>query len=264
MQEPDIEDIHKHLFYEVLWTDAGTSKHTIDYREYILTPRTLFFISPGQIHYFEEWHKLRGGSILFTEDFFLLRQQQKDKLFEVSFLDNFYANPCMQLSKRDFADARHTIDLLRIEKMRSDASEVIQQALLHILIAQVQRCVDADGERTISKKYTVLYKQFKRLLDEHFSASWTASDYADALYITPHHLNLVVKHISGKTATEAIRARSLLEAKRYLTFTDMSVTEVASVLGFFDSSYFSKLFRAEVGQSALEFKKQMSEKYQKK
>lgn len=79
MQEPDIEDIHKHLFYEILWTDSGTSKHTIDYREYTLTPRTLFFISPGQIHYFEEWQKLRGGSLLFTEDFFLLHQQQKDK-----------------------------------------------------------------------------------------------------------------------------------------------------------------------------------------
>jgi AraC family transcriptional regulator, transcriptional activator of pobA len=158
MQEPEIEDIHKHLFYEVLWTDAGTSKHTIDYREYVLTPRTLFFISPGQIHYFEEWHKLKGGSILFTEDFFLLNQQRSDTLFEVSFLDNFYANPCLHLSKRDFTDIRYTIDLLQREKKRADASEVIQQALLHILIAQVQRCVDADSEEaTLSKKYTVLY-----------------------------------------------------------------------------------------------------------
>lgn len=263
MHEPDIEDVHKHLFYEILWTDAGRSNHSIDYKEYVLTPRSLFFISPGQIHYFEEWHRLRGGSLLFTEDFFLLRQQKSDTLFELSFLDNFYANPCLELSKRDFTDIRHTIDLLFTEQRRDDASDVILQSLLHVLVAQIQRCVDARAEESISKKYLVLFKHFKRLLDEHFLDGWTSGDYADALHITQHHLNLVVKRLSGATTTEVIRSRSLLEAKRYLTFSDLSVTEVASMLGFFDSSYFAKLFRLEEGLSPLEFKKQMSEKYRK-
>lgn len=89
MDEPEVDDIHKHTFYEILWTEKGISKQTIDYKEYEVLPNSLFFISPNQVHQFEEWKPLKGGTILFTEDFFLLNQNHKDKLFELSFLDNF-------------------------------------------------------------------------------------------------------------------------------------------------------------------------------
>jgi AraC-like DNA-binding protein len=264
MEEPMIEDIHKHNFYEILWTDNGKSTQIIDDKEYHCTPQTLFFISPGQIHYFEDWHSLEGGSVLFTEEFFLLNSRTNDTLFAASFLDNFYANPRLKLDAANYKEIRGTIRQMQHEHLRSDRSDTILQALLHIFIAQIQRCVDAENTVSISRKYIVVFKQFKRLLDEHFLESWTASDYADALSITQHHLNAIVKHIAGKTATEAIRARSLLEAKRYFTFTDMTISEVSSLLGFFDSSYFAKIFRAEEGISPLDFKNKISEKYRKR
>ncbi len=89
----------------------------------------------------------------------------------------------------------------------------------------------------------------------------TTSDYAKKMNSTQHHLNHITKQVTGKTATEVIRARSILEAKRLLTFTDQTVSEVASQLNFFDSSYFAKLFKAETGTSPIEFKKSISEKY---
>ena len=77
IEEPDVDDIHKHTFYEILWTESGISKQTIDYKEYEVLPNSLFFISPNQIHQFEEWKPLKGGTILFTEDFFLLNYYSK-------------------------------------------------------------------------------------------------------------------------------------------------------------------------------------------
>jgi AraC family transcriptional regulator, transcriptional activator of pobA len=81
------------------------------------------------------------------------------------------------------------------------------------------------------------------------------------LFITQHHLNFVVKQVTGKTTSELIRARSILEAKRLLTFSDYSVSEIATELGFFDLSYFAKVFKAEEKCSPLDFKKSISEKY---
>ena len=106
MEEPNVDDIHKHTFYEILWTEKGISKQTIDYKEYEVLPNSLFFISPNQVHQFEEWKPLKGGTILFTEDFYLLNHNNKDKLFELSFLDNFYINPCIKLNKRNFAEVK--------------------------------------------------------------------------------------------------------------------------------------------------------------
>ena len=89
MPEPEnLEYPHFHNFYENIWIIEGDSKQTIDYKNYAITSNTLFFISPGQIHLFEEWQNIRGYYILFTEDFFLQIFQNKNILFELSYLDN--------------------------------------------------------------------------------------------------------------------------------------------------------------------------------
>ncbi len=261
MEDPNVDDIHKHTFYEILWTEKGISKQTIDYKEYEVLPNSLFFISPNQVHQFEEWKPLKGGTILFTEDFFLLNHNNKDKLFELSFLDNLYANPCIQLSKKDFSAIKQTIYLIINEQQRKDKIQTITQAYLHILLAQIQRCIDTKNEKPVSKKYLILFKQLKNLLDKHFADNQTATFFAEQLHITTHHLNLITRNVAGKTASEVIRARSILEAKRLLTFTDFSVTEIANQLNYFDSSYFSKLFKAETNKTPVAFKSEMSEKY---
>jgi AraC family transcriptional regulator, transcriptional activator of pobA len=261
MDEPNVDDIHKHSFYEILWTEKGRSKQTIDYKEYMVLPQSLFFISPNQVHQFEEWKPLKGGTILFTEDFFLLNHNNKDQLFELSFLDNFYANPCIQLNKKNFADIKRTIDLISEEQKRADKSQTITQSYLHILLSQVQRCIDSGTDKLASKKYLILFKQFKYLLDKHFTENKTASFFAEQLHITTHHLNIVTKEVAGKTASEIIRARSILESKRLLTFTDKTISEIAFELNYTDSSYFAKTFKAETNLAPMAFKAAMSEKY---
>lgn len=261
MEEPEVDDIHKHTFYEILWTEAGLSKQTIDYQEYEVKPKSLFFISPNQVHQFEEWKPLVGGTILFTEDFFLMNQNNKDKLFEISFLDNFYANPCIHLQKNEFETVKNTIDMMVAEQKRPNKNKSILQSLLHVLLEQVQRNVDSETKINTSKKYLVIFKKFKTLLDQFFINNNTTAFYAEQLAITAHHLNLICKEVTGKTASEVIRARVVLEIKRLLTFTDLTVSEIAFTLNITDSSYLAKLFKTETNQSPKEFKIEMSEKY---
>lgn len=266
MAEPNVEDPHRHLFYEILWTDAGRSRQAIDGVEYELTAGSLFFISPGQLHFFEEYEQLRGGCILFTEEFFLLGRTDRHQLFELSFLDNCYGHPHLVLSGAAFAELRGTIAALEAEARRPDRSSVVSQGLLQVLLAQIQRCVDAQaGAAAPARRYVVLYKQLKALLDRHFLDHLTPADYAARLAITPHHLNLVCKAVSGgRTAGDIIRSRALLEAKRLLAFTEQPVSEVAAQLQFLDPSYFARVFRAETGLSPAAYQRAMSEKYRKR
>jgi AraC family transcriptional regulator, transcriptional activator of pobA len=261
MPEPDVEDPHKHTFYEIIWVESGATRQSIDYVSYDVNPQSLFFISPGQLHQFEEWQHVTGGSIMFTEDFLLVDRQDKGKLFELSFLDNLYGNPSLQLSEKDFKEVLHTIQLLMNEKGRKDYSLSIIRSLLNVLLDQIQRCVDLERGKPFSSKYIVLFKQFKCLLDRSFTQNLTVSQYAEHLNITQHHLNDVVKQITGKTAGEAIRARSVLEAKRLLAYTDNTVTEIADHLGYEDPSYFARIFKKDTGTTPAEFKTKISEKY---
>jgi AraC family transcriptional regulator, transcriptional activator of pobA len=263
MEEPEVADIHKHTFYEILWFDEGHSTQVIDYREYDISPGALFFISPNQVHEFIEWQPLKGGSIFFTEHFFLLDNPDQDKLFELSFLENFWAKPFLIPDNQEFMQIRQTIELLVVEKKRSDCSTEILRSLLRILLAQIQRVSTGGQPVPLPKRSVVLYRAFKNLLERHFREALTASDYAEKLHITQHHLNLTVRQITGKTTSEVLRERSILEAKRLLSFSDWSVSEIASALGYFDLSYFAKVFKAENGIAPIEFKKAMSEKYRK-
>ncbi len=261
MEEPDIEDPHKHHFYEILWVTSGTSKQVIDYKEYRINPGSLFFISPGQLHHFEEWHDLKGGSVFFTENFFLLNQA-RDQLFEMSYLDNLYSNPTLKLPKDDFKDILNTIDLLEKEKNRVSASQIILSSYLNILLNQIQRCVDKQTREVVSRHYTVTFKKFKETLNVNFNTEWTVSNYAAQLNITQHQLNRVCKAVTGQTASQIILGRKILEAKRLLTFTDFTIGEISWELKFFDISYFGKVFKKMSGATPGQFRASMSEKYQ--
>ncbi len=273
MAEPDVADLHQHTFYEIIWIDAGTCRQWIDYRQYTVAPGSLFFISPGQLHQFEEWQQVAGGSILFTEAFFLLHQQNQNALFELSFLDNFYANPLVQPDPTSLAGTQQLIGLLLTEYARPDASTRVAQALLHALLGLIQRSVDvAEGRGAAPPppdastpalaypaSHLVLYKRFKLLLDQHYAAALTPGAYADQLAVTAHHLNEVVKRITGQTAGAVVQARTMLEAKRLLTFTDLPVAEIAARLGLFDASYFARRFRTETGLTPLAFRQASAE-----
>ena len=261
MDEPEVDDFHKHSFYEILWTEKGQSKQVIDYNKYDVKPNSLFFISPNQVHHFEAWKPLTGGTILFTEDYYLLNRANKDTLFELSFLDNLYSNPCITFNETAFAEILNILQQIETEHNRHDRSATIVQAYLHILLAQVQRHVDASNPTIISKKQLKQFKLFKQILDQHFSENKTASFYAERMHITPHHLNAICKEITNNTATEIIRARSILEAKRLLTFTGKTISEIAFELNFTDSSYLAKTFKSLTNQTPQEFKNEMSEKY---
>jgi AraC-like DNA-binding protein len=264
MEEPDVADLHKHTFYEIIWIEKGKSRQVIDYVDHEINPGSLFFISPGQLHVFEEWKPITGGSVLFTEDFLLLNHQDKERLFELSFLDNFYSNPVLRPDKKSFLEILQTIHQLSIEKKRKDYSPAMAQALLQVLLLQIQRSVDAQAKQIISKKNIVIYKKFKTLIDVNFTKNLSVSEYASKLAITQHHLNHIAKEVTGETATDVIRARVMLEAKRLISFTDHSISEIAAELGYFDSSYFAKMFKAHTGTSPLEFKSTISESYRRR
>ena len=52
MNEPEVDEIHKHTFYEIIWTENGRSRQTIDYKEYEVLPNSLFLYLPTEVHQF--------------------------------------------------------------------------------------------------------------------------------------------------------------------------------------------------------------------
>ncbi|MBB2147767.1 AraC family transcriptional regulator [Pedobacter gandavensis] len=246
---------HKHNFYEILWLERGPSKHTIDQHSFELSLDSIFFIAPGQIHELAQEGDLRGYSIMFTADFLAMGDTSQETLSQLSFMENTYQNPALALVPKELDALFASLNLLHTEAGRIDRSANVIRHLLLVFLFQIKRMV---AELPVSGKdnlQVLTVKKFKKLVESHFKQETRLSFFAESLFMTPAHLNEVVKAITGKTAGETVRERLLLETKRMLMHGHLTVGQIASELGFADFSYFSRQFKKQEGVSPAAFRK---------
>jgi AraC family transcriptional regulator, transcriptional activator of pobA len=254
---------HKHHFYELFLVKQGTATQVIDYQEYKLAANTFLLISQGQLHFFEKSNReeLQGYRLMFTEEFFQMNQLDNQFLFEVIHLDNIYQNPFLALSPEANGFVFTYFDLLFQEYQRSNTYDRALQSLLFLLLAEIHRLLKTPLPSDATKHQATVFKQFIILLETHFMKKWAAANYAESLFISPRHLNRIVQDITNQSLTQVIQNRTVLEAKRLLTFTDLTVGQIAERLGFEDAAYFARCFRKETGTSPTDFKENVSQKY---
>ena len=72
--------------------------------------------------------------------------------------------------------------------------------------------------------------------------------------MSAQRLNQACKARTGKTASELLHERLIVEAKRCLIYMDLNVAEIGYELGFEDPAYFSRVFRKETGEAPADFR----------
>jgi len=97
---------------------------------------------------------------------------------------------------------------------------------------------------------------FGHLIEEEYSTQHLVNYYAKKIGITAAHLNYICRQNTGKTALNLIHNRLLLEAKRNLVYTTMSISIMSYALGFSDPAYFTRFFKRNTGMSPMDFRKQ--------
>ena len=65
---------------------------------------------------------------------------------------------------------------------------------------------------------------------------------AEALGLSVAHLNSLCRRLAGQSALQILHQRVLLEAKRELVYTSLTINQLADSLGFADPAYFSDVF----------------------
>ena len=107
----------------------------------------------------------------------------------------------------------------------------VLRALSAALIGLVAREL-ADGSLGSGAADSDLFRRFGTLLEQHHLQRWSVSDYAQALSITPTHLNRVTRASTGDTASHLILNRLIREARRNLVYTNLPISTIAYALGF--------------------------------
>lgn len=99
-----------------------------------------------------------------------------------------------------------------------------------------------------------LVARFRELVERHYRENFPLERYAALLSVTQTQLRVACLKVAGQPPTQVIQKRLLLEAKRALLYSNMTVAEAAYYLGFNDPAYFSRFFSHATGSSPRAFR----------
>jgi AraC-like DNA-binding protein len=246
---------HRHQYHEIFLFETGGGKHMIDFQHHDILPSSIHIVAPGQVHQLFREAGASGSVLIFSETFCLEQDEVLSNLLvEIAFLQKKAA-----ISFSPLIFKRQCTIVREIGTLLKDAStadpQLVRAYLLTLLllikkgICNSQPCYSSDQQR---------YYDFRVLLEAHFKEIHQVKDYAKILGFSTTLLSESVKTISGRTPLQFIIDRRLLEAKRLLSFSDLTEKEIAYRLHFNDPAHFGKFFRQKTGESPGQFRKAVS------
>ena len=248
---------HRHDFFEVLYLSKGSGFHIIDGNKYEIQPPCVFFMSPGQAHKIEFSNDIEGYIFIFTSEFYLINQTNQNRLIEFPFFFTIRQEnrPLMLESKQDvqFLETLFSKGIAEVEKGDKFSVDLLR-SVLDLILTSCTVLYKSDENLLPKGRGNIVVKKFLQLVEENYQNNLTVNEYADKLSVTPNHLTQTVNQLTGKTSSQIIKAKQVLEIKRLLVHTNLSVTEIAGRLNFPDQSYFTRFFKRETGISPLQYR----------
>lgn len=98
-------------------------------------------------------------------------------------------------------------------------------------------------------------------IDTHCGERLTCSQIAEEFSYHPSYINRIVHSYTGFSLHDYVIRRRIRKATKLLTETELSMTEIAYRLSFYDSSHFSKVYQTHVGISPSDVRKKFREGY---
>lgn len=249
---------HIHTFYQIIWFQQGAGVHYVDFKEYPITDNTLFFISPGQIHYFDDNNSSKGIIIHFNESFLSDEGSSENVFLKYNVFNAFDAVPYYKIMPKDSQRLEYIAEEMKLEKenIKAFAHKDYLKYLVKMFLIYVQRtgergtgiplCINNSSNRT--------FVRFRQILEHHYRQMHTVKEYANHLNVSTKTLTNCVYESSHSTPLKIINERIILEAKRQLLHSDLKIKEIGFYLGFEDPSYFVKFFKRQTGYLPAEFR----------
>jgi AraC-like DNA-binding protein len=238
----------------------GKAEFLLDTEEIPAEKGTVIFLPPRRVSQWKKIHKKIDGYFLIFENEFIENFFQ-DNLFIYRF--NYFhktGTPSfIKLKQKQFDKVIRILEEIRHEIMmlQSDSHHLLRSLFYYVLITL---------NREYSETYTIkmhlfqnnLALRFKKLIEANYKTLKTVEEYSRVLGISRIHLNNTTKTVLGKSASQMIKDRILVEVKRHLLFSDKTLAEIAYELNFSEPSNFLRFFKKQAGITARKFKDELS------
>jgi AraC-like DNA-binding protein len=244
-----VQELHRHNFFFILALEKGKGKHVIDFTSYKITNHSVFLMKPGQVHALILKKGSTGFLLQFNPDF---ASSEITQLLQLAGNNNYYQFNLLEFKKIATVLTSVFSELTNKQEQHQKALK----AYLEIFLIELTR--KNKNLKILSKKQGGYAQErldnFLALLESNFQNMKQVSHYADLLNVTSYQLNATTRELLGKTCSEVVNERIILEAKRYLLATSNQINHIADQLGYEDISYFIRFFKKHTSYSPQAFR----------
>ena len=245
---------HRMNHYFLLFVREGQMTYTVDLRQFTATTETALFVLPHQVRV-PPADKGRADFFKLTFDEAVLARLPRNYRFWLDPLSSQVVRLPLDVRQRIWS----VLGLLEEAWAEGTGEPDLIVAYLQALMSELEAAYFSAG-RQVEDRDLETFVRFKSLVEESFSRQPKVANLARTLAQSETRLYTLVKEFTGISPKEFLTKRTMVEAQRLLFYSRPSVKELTHRLGFEDDSYFSRLFKKEVGQSVSAFVASLEEK----
>lgn len=240
--------------YVLVYCASGSLDLMIDEKEFKLSSGQLITITSGQVHSINKSSKAKGFILEFTLDFFCKDDKDIELIFHNGLFCHFSMNEVIAVNK---GIIENQLNNIKEELDKKPYQYLISvHSRIELILVEINRAKIKRGDEIW--KPDALFLKFLEAVRNNFEHNYPLSQFAKILGTTEIKLNELAKFHAGKTAQNVIYGLVASEAKRLLTYGDLSVKEVAYQLGFNDPFYFSNFFKKQTKLSPRLYKEKFA------
>jgi AraC family transcriptional activator of pobA len=235
-----------HIFHIV----AGRGAMRADEQTLAFEAPCLLLVPAGVVHGFS-WENESRGSVLTVSDAYF-----HDLVQRARELGKVFAKPLALPGAGGRAVADAFARLAQELAWTAPGHHVAVEALLLGLLVEALRLAhySAEDAPPPGGPRAALVARFREMVEARYRDALSVEAYAAALGVHPKRLRGACLEVAGATPTRIIQDRRLLEAKRLMLYSNMTVAETAYYLGFEDPAYFTRFFTKSCAVSPRRFR----------
>ncbi|MDR2221853.1 MAG: helix-turn-helix domain-containing protein [Flavobacteriaceae bacterium] len=245
----DFDYHYQYNFYQIYWfTETSDSTQQIDFDNYALANHQIWIIYPGQVQYFNPTG-IKGYYLAIDKDYFnrIINQEITENKLHI-------APPLwFELTTDKISLFEALMHLFKQEWNTSKRTSMLEK-YLGIYLHHIQDLKELSTYRQPSDNRVQFLLQQVEL---NYTSHQTNNFYANKIALSVKRMNELLVEATQRTISQHIHNRLLLEAKRLIGYSDLTIQQISSELGFSEVNYFNRFFKKHTALTPLSFRKKV-------